>query len=69
MASTLTEIKDLLGDIKRNTSDHLEDRPPVPLAPKVSYAQTGEEMLRALSEAQEPPVHPEVVRPEIIQPR
>lgn len=53
-ATTLNEIKDLLRDIKRNGSD---------LAPVPSmYAQSGDEMLRALSDAQEPPVRPEVIR-------
>lgn len=53
MATTLTEIKDILTSIRHNAP--IEPRAPAPLA------QTGEEMLRALSLELDhplPPVNP-----------
>ena len=51
MATTLTEIKDLLSSIKLNGAI----QPPPPAVPAV---QSGEEMLRALSQELDHPVNP-----------
>jgi hypothetical protein len=67
MTSTLNEIKDLLADIKRNSSDHFPMhatvQPAAPSAIPTMYKQSGDEMLRALSEIQDPAVHPEITQP------
>ncbi|MGH9592875.1 MAG: hypothetical protein ACRD5L_07265 [Bryobacteraceae bacterium] len=57
MATTLNEIKDLLADIKRSNNSN-----PEPALPPM-YSRSGEEMLRALSATQEPPVQPEIIQP------
>jgi hypothetical protein len=59
IASTLHEVKELLGDIKRNM-DH---------TPQGPYTQSGDEMLRALSDAHEPSVQREILTRPLAPPR
>jgi hypothetical protein len=56
MATTLNEIKELLAGIKRSNGVQAPAPPPM-------YSQSGDEMLRALSDVQESAVQPEVVQP------
>jgi Tfp pilus assembly PilM family ATPase len=58
MAATLTEIKDLLKAIQTNA--FIQGLAGAPMAPQVpiSSAQSGEEMLRALSLELDHPVNP-----------
>jgi hypothetical protein len=61
IATTLNEIKDVLADIRRNSEDYTAPRHATPARP--SYQPTGEEMLRALSDAPETPVVPQIIQP------
>ncbi len=66
IATTLNEIKELLGRIHRSTLDHAPDyaagRVPAPALPPL-YSQSGEEMLRAAVAAEQPAPQPEIVQP------
>ena len=66
MATALSEIKELLADIKRNTRDRVPDYAANPAVttppPPPFYSQSADEMLRALK-AEEPTDQPEVVQP------
>jgi hypothetical protein len=65
MATALNEIKELLADIKRNTTDRAPGYVANPAVttppPPPFYSQSGDEMLRALT-AEEPAAQPEIVQ-------
>jgi hypothetical protein len=51
MATTLSEMKELLGDIKRNTDSHIPNAP-------FATAESAENLLRAVSAELDHPVPP-----------
>jgi hypothetical protein len=61
IASTLSEMKDLLADIKRNTNNHAFAEPSssaVLLSPSVSSLDSADNLLRAVSAELDHPVPP-----------
>ena len=61
IASTLSEMKELLADIKRNTNNHAFAEPPstaVLSSPTVSSLDSAENLLRAVTAELDHPVPP-----------